>query len=242
MARTAVVLQHAPSIHLGNIRPVLEEHGYDLLVVDVTTEDVAAIDPADADLVVVLGGEMGAYEVEAYPFLEEEQRLLRERLAAERPTLGVCLGAQLMARSLGERVYPGGTPAIGYRAVEPTPAGADSPIRHFAGVRVAQWHGDTFELPEGATLLASSADYRNEAFAIGSHALAVQFHPELTPEMLDEWIAESAGELAQHAVDPEALRREREQYSARMQEASRAASATSCAPITRWPSSCPFTE
>jgi GMP synthase (glutamine-hydrolysing) len=223
MARTAVVLQHAPTIHLGNIRPVLEEHGYDLRVVDVTTEDVAAIDPAGADLVVVLGGEMGAYEVEAYPFLEEEQRLLRERLAAERPTLGVCLGAQLMARSLGERVYPGGTRAIGYRPVEPTPAGEDSPIRHFAGVPVAQWHGDTFELPAEATLLASSADYRNEAFAIGRHALAVQFHPELTPEMHEQWIADSPDELAEHAIDPEALRRERERYSARMQQASRAA-------------------
>jgi len=223
MPRTALVLQHAPTIHLGNIRPVLEEHGYAVRVVDVTTEDLAAIDPADAELVVVLGGEMGAYEVEAFPFLEEEQRLLRERLAAQRPTLGVCLGAQLMARSLGERVYPGGTPAIGYRAVTPTAAGANSPVRHFAGVPVAQWHGDTFELPAGATLLASSDDYRNEAFAIGRHALAVQFHPELTPEMHERWIQDSPDELAEHAIDPDALRREREQYSARMQEASRAA-------------------
>lgn len=223
MARSAVVLQHAPTIHLGNLRPVLEEHGYEVRVVDVTTEDVAAIDPADADLVVVLGGEMGAYEVEAHPFLAEEQRLLQGRLAARRPTLGVCLGAQLMARALGERVYPGGARAIGYRPIEPTAAGADSPLRHFAGVPVAQWHGDTFELPAEATLLASSADYRNEAFAIDRYALAVQFHPELTPEMHEQWIVDSPDELAEHAIDPEALRREREQHSARMQRASRAA-------------------
>jgi GMP synthase (glutamine-hydrolysing) len=220
---TAVVLQHDPTIHLGNIRPVLEEHGYTLRVVDVTTEDVDAIDPAEADLVVVLGGEMGAYETEAYPFLEAEQRLLRARLAAERPTLGVCLGAQLMAGALGERVYKGPITAIGYRAVETTDAGLRSPVRHFDGVPVVQWHGDTFELPAGATRLASSSDYANEAFAIGRHALAVQFHPEVTDEMHERWVADGYNELDEHAIDPDALRLQRERYSAGMQEASRAA-------------------
>lgn len=217
------MLQHSPTIHLGNIRPVLEEHGYAVRVVDVPHEDVDAIDPAEADLVVVLGGEMGVYEAADHPFLTAEQRLLRARLAEQRPTLGVCLGAQLMAGALGERVYKGDVTAIGYRPVEPTPAGADSPIRHFAGVPVAQWHSDTFELPEGATLLASSADYRNEAFAIGRHALAVQFHPELTEDMHERWVQDGYNELDEHAIDPDALRRERERYSARMQEASRAA-------------------
>ena len=223
MPRTAVVLQHDPTIHLGNIRPVLEEHGYALRVVEVTTEDVDAIDPAEADLVVVRGGELGAYETEAYPFLEAAQRLLRARLAAERPTLGVCLGAQLMAAALGERVYKGPTTAIGYRHVEPTEEGARSPVRYFDGVPVAQWHGDTFELPAGATRLASSGDYANEAFAIGRHALAVQFHPEVTDEMHERWVADGSDELDAHAIDPEALRLERERYSASMQQASRAA-------------------
>ncbi|HET6825588.1 MAG TPA: glutamine amidotransferase [Amnibacterium sp.] len=223
MPPTAVVLQHDPTIHLGNIRPVLEEHGYTLRVVDVTSEDVAAIDPAEADLVVVLGGEMGAYETDTYPFLEAEQRFLQARLAAERPTLGVCLGAQLMAAALGERVYKGATTAIGYRRVEPTDEGARSVVRHFDGVPVAQWHGDTFELPAGATRLASSSDYANEAFAIGRHALAVQFHPEVTDEMHERWVADGYNELDAHAIDPQALRLERERYSPSMQEASRAA-------------------
>ena len=223
MPRTALVLQHDPTIHLGNIRPVLEEHGYALRILDVPTEDLDAIDPAEADLVVVLGGEMGAYETDAFPFLASEQRLLRARLAAERPTLGVCLGAQLMAGALGERVYKGPTTAIGYRRVEPTAAGARSPLRHFDGVPVVQWHGDTFELPREATLLASSSDYSNEAFAIGKHALAVQFHPEVTDEMHERWVADGYNELDEHAIDPDALRRERASYSARMQEASRAA-------------------
>ena len=223
MPATAVVLQHAPTIQLGNIRPVREEHGYTRRIVDVTTEDVTAIDPTEADLVVVLGGEMGAYETDAYPFLEAEQGLLRARLAAERPTLGVCLGAQLMAAALGERVYEGPTTASGYRRVAPTDEGARSPVRHFAGVPVAQWHGDTFELPAGAIRLASSSDYANEAFAIGRHALAVRFHPEVTDEMHERWVADGSDELDAHAIDPEALRLERERYSASMQQASRAA-------------------
>ena len=223
MTRTAVILQHDPSIHLGNIGPVLVEHGYELRIVDVSTEDVTAIDPAEADLVVVLGGEMGAYQTDEFPFLQAEKDLLRARLEAERPTLGVCLGAQLMAGALGQRVYRGDTTQIGYRRVEPTEAGADSPIRHFDGVPVVEWHGDTFELPEEATLLASSSDYSNEAFAIGDFALAVQFHPEVTDEMHESWVADGYNELDELAIDPEALRRDRELHSARMQEASRAA-------------------
>jgi GMP synthase (glutamine-hydrolysing) len=223
VTRTAVILQHDPTIHLGNIRPVLEGHGYTLRIVDVPAEDVDAIDPAEADLVVVLGGEMGAYETDEYPFLEAEKRLIRARLDAERPTLGVCLGAQLMAGALGERVYKGDSTQIGFRRVETTEAGAGSPLRHFDGVPVVQWHGDTFELPPCATRLASSGDYANEAFAIGDYALAVQFHPELTDEMHERWVSDGYNELDQHAIDPDDLRRDRELHSARMQEASRAA-------------------
>ena len=223
MTRTAVVLQHDATIHLGNIEPVLREHGYDLRIVDATAEDLTALDPAEADLVVVLGGEMGAYETDAHPFLLDERALLRERLGARRPTLGVCLGAQLMAGALGERVYKGDTKQIGFRPVETTPAGAQSPVRHFEGVPVVEWHGDTFELPAEATLLASSSAYSNEAFSIGDFALAVQFHPEVTDEMHERWVVDGYNELSDEALDADALRAERERYSAAMQEASRRA-------------------
>ena len=223
MTRTAVVLQHDPSIHLGNIEPVLREHGYELRIVDATTEDLTALDPGEADLVVVLGGEMGAYETDAHPFLLDERALLRERLEAQRPTLGVCLGAQLMAGALGERVYKGNTKEIGFRPVETTEAGAQSPMRHFEGVPVVEWHGDTFGLPAEATLLASSSAYSNEAFSIGDYALAVQFHPEVTDEMHERWLVDGYNELTGEHLDTEALRAERERYSAAMQEASRRA-------------------
>ncbi len=223
MTRIAVVLQHDPTIHLGNIEPVLREHGYDLRIVDATAEDLTALNPTEADLVVVLGGEMGAYETDAHPFLLDERVLLRERLEAQRPTLGVCLGAQLMAGALGERVYKGDTKQIGFRPVETTPAGARSPIRHFEGVPVVEWHGDTFELPAEATLLASSSAYSNEAFSIGGFALAVQFHPEVTDEMHERWLLDGYNELSGEELDADALRAERYRFSASMQEASRRA-------------------
>ncbi|TFB98749.1 glutamine amidotransferase [Cryobacterium sp. HLT2-28] len=222
MSRIAIVLRHDDTIHLGNLEPVLLEHGYDVRYVDTMREDVSVLDPHAADLVVVLGGEMGVYEADRFPALLDEIALLESRLTAGRPVFGVCLGAQLIATALGATVYRGPTNEIGYRSVEPTEAGADSPVRHIAGVPVFQWHSDTFDLPEGVTRLAGSPQYGNEAFSIGNWALAVQFHPEVTEEMHEVWLAASEAEVAAEGFDPAGLRLERERYSEGMQGASRA--------------------
>jgi len=223
MSRVALVLRHADDIHLGNLEQVLLDHGYTVSYVDTLTGDgVHGIDPAAADLLIVLGGEMGAYETDRFPVLADEVTLLSRRLEARRPVFGVCLGAQLMASALGSPVYRGPTNQIGYRAVEPTTAGAQSPLRHVSGIPMMQWHSDTFDLPAGTIRLAGSTAYGNEAFAIGEWALAVQFHPEVTAEMHETWLASSDAEVRAEGLDPDALRRERDQYSAAMQEASRA--------------------
>jgi GMP synthase (glutamine-hydrolysing) len=223
MNRVALVLRHADEIHLGNLEQVLLEHGYTVTYVDTLgAGGVQGIDPADADLLVVLGGEMGVYESDRFPVLTDEVGLIRSRLAASRPVFGVCLGAQLMATALGSTVYRGPTNEIGYRAVEPTAAGQESPLRHVSGIPMMQWHSDTFDLPAGTTLLAGSAAYGNEAFGIGDWALAVQFHPEVTAQMHEAWLASSTAELLAEGLDPDALRAERAEHSAAMQEASRA--------------------
>lgn len=214
----ALVLRHLDIAHLGNLEAILLDHGYDIRYVDVTAE--SPHNYPDPDLVVVLGGDMGAYEKEAHPFLVDELAYLRERLAAERPTLGICLGAQLIAEALGETVRRGTTVEIGFREVTPTEAGLGSPLRHVAGVPMMQWHGDTFGLPYGAIRLASSRAYSNEAFALGDYALGVQFHPELTADMYEAWIIGGLDELAILEIEPDELRRDALSNGPAMQRAS----------------------
>ncbi|MFB2586418.1 glutamine amidotransferase-related protein [Herbiconiux liukaitaii] len=205
---------------------MLEARGYGIDVVEVleshTAEDVSAAleRAAGADLVIVLGSTAGVYETDRHAFIEPEIAFVRQRIAAERPTLGVCFGAQLIAAALGGEVQPGRAPEVGYRLVTPTGAGLASPVRHVAGTPMAQWHGDTFELPAAATLLASSEAYENQAFGIGGWLLAVQFHPELTDAMHEQWVVSDAAYLERHGIDPATLRTERAQHGAALQEAS----------------------
>lgn len=203
-ARTAVVFRHSPLVHLGSLESPLVERGYEIHQLDVATQ---VIDPrlvAEADVLIVLGGSIGAYQEDLFPFLSTELAAIRSRLEAGAPVLGVCLGAQLMAASLGAAVYPGPVTEIGFFAVD---AGAD-PVLEVFDKPVLQWHGDTFDLPEGAVAVASGANYANQAFRYGEHGLAIQFHPEVDGGMLRQWIVDGIGELAQHGIDPRVFRAE----------------------------------
>lgn len=219
--KTALIVQHDPTIHLGNLQPVLIERGYDIQILDARTADFATLS-VDPSLVVVLGNDSGVYEKDALPYIAAEEAWLASRLTAAQPTLGVCFGAQIMASALGERVYKGASTQIGFREVVPTEAGASSPVRHFAGVPVMEWHGDTFDLPAGATRLAGSSDYANEAFSLGSWGLAVQFHPETTSEMHQRWLVDGRESVVTLGLDPEVLAAEREAHTATMEIASQA--------------------
>jgi GMP synthase (glutamine-hydrolysing) len=160
-----------------------------------------------ADLLIVLGGPIGVYESEAYPFLLNEISLLERRLAQDQPTLGICLGSQLMARALGARVFSGPTKEIGWGPITLTAAGGNSCLRHLsADASVLHWHGDTFDLPDGATRLAATAHYENQAFAWGAHGLALQFHLEVEPRWLEEWYVGHRFELGAAGIAVPALR------------------------------------
>jgi len=217
--RVAVVIRHLDIAHLGSFDSLLRERGYEIITIDASDLHPGSVEMIDADLVVVLGGDMGAYQTDEYGYLVDELDLLAKRLEDEKPTLGLCLGAQLIAHALGGRASKGKSVVIGFRDVNLTEAGLDSPLRHFAGVPVMQWHGDSFRLPAGATRLASSAEYSNEAFRLGDYALAVQFHPEITGTMYEEWIEQGAAELARHGIDGAELLEQRDRYAERMERA-----------------------
>jgi GMP synthase (glutamine-hydrolysing) len=221
--KRALAIRHVAFEDLGLLAPLLAERGVAARHAEAPTDDLAAEDPLAPDLVVVLGGPIGAYEEAAYPFVNDELRLLERRLAAGRPTLGICLGAQLMARALGARVYPGKQKEIGWAALALTPEGKESPLRHLDGTRVLHWHGDTFDLPSGARRLASTDVTPNQAFAWGSAALALQFHAEAAGAGLERWLVGHACEIAATpGVSVEGLRRDTRECTPAMERAGRA--------------------
>ncbi|HKT19484.1 MAG TPA: glutamine amidotransferase [Stellaceae bacterium] len=191
-----VAIRHVAFEDLDGFAAPLAARGYAITYRDAPVDDLAAPELAAADLVVVLGGPIGAYEEALYPFLNAELRLIEARLAAGRPVLGICLGAQLMARALGARVYPG-QKELGWAPLELTEAGRASPLRFIAPeMKVLHWHGDTFDMPAGASHLAATERNPHQAFAYQRHALGLQFHIEATAPGLERWYVGHAVEIA----------------------------------------------
>lgn len=141
------------------------------------------------DVLIVMGGPMGVYETGKYTFLSGEVKLIAEMVRCGRPVLGVCLGAQLLANALGAKVFAGPSPEIGFGSVELTKEARRDPV--FATLPhplpVFHWHGDTYDLPNGALLLARNASYEHQAFRFGRNSYGLQFHVELDSNIWNEW-------------------------------------------------------
>jgi GMP synthase (glutamine-hydrolysing) len=214
MAGRVCAIRHVAFEDLGFFAEVLSRHGFAIEYVEAAAASFGNMDPLGPDLLVVLGGPIGVYEDSAYPFLNGELELIGARLRADRPTLGICLGAQLMARALGAKVVCGGRKEIGWAPLRLTDAGRQSGLRHLESLTVLHWHGDTFDLPEGAVLLASTDLYAHQAFSWGRRGLALQFHAEVTAPGLEHWYVGHAREIAATpGVGVAALRRDTEKYS-----------------------------
>jgi GMP synthase (glutamine-hydrolysing) len=179
------------------------------------------LDLHEAAGLVVMGGPMNADETEHYPFLAREVTWLQQSVEAGLPVLGICLGSQLLAKSLGARVYRNQVKEIGWYTIELTDNAADDALFADCEPRptVFQWHGDTFDLPAGAVQLARSDLCEVQAFRFGAHAYGLQFHVEMTADMVDDWLAEPTNQdelAALECVDPQAIRADTSRALARM--------------------------
>lgn len=203
--KTAIAIRHVQFEDLGTFNEVLQERGYGVTYLDVAGGALETFDALAPDLLVILGGPPGVYQTDAFPFLADEIRLLKQRIAADKPTLGICLGSQLIAAAMDADVGPAGHSEIGFSRLSLNDAGQAGPLRHLADVEVMHWHGDTFALPEGTSLLASTDLCRHQAFARGPNVLALQFHAEVGEADLQRWLIAYAGDLRGH--DPRELRK-----------------------------------
>ncbi|MCA1907111.1 MAG: glutamine amidotransferase [Magnetospirillum sp.] len=195
--KTCTAIRHVAFEDLDLLEPVLCRRGFSITMIDAPLGGVEDLDPLADDLLVVLGGPIGVYDEADFPFLSAEIELVRRRLEADRPTLGLCLGSQIMARALGARVYPNPNgKEIGWSALTLTDAAEASALYQLGGHPVLHWHGDTFDLPHGAVRLASTPRTANQAFSVGQCGLALQFHVEASIQGLERWYVGHVGEIS----------------------------------------------
>ena len=217
--KTAIVIRHVAFEDLGSYADVLRERGYEFQYRDAGVDDLQVLDPLAPDAVIILGGPLGVYQETDYPYLSREIEIARQRIGANRPTLGICLGSQIMARATGARVIVAEEDEVGWAPLELTPEGRESPLAHLEETAVLHWHGDRFELPEGAERLASTPACPNQAFRIGSNILATQFHPEVWWPELERWLIGHTRALTERNAAVPALRSESARRCAELQPA-----------------------
>jgi GMP synthase (glutamine-hydrolysing) len=211
------ILRHMPDNALGYLEEDLAEawvafqylNLHDSAVLPTVAAGLAGL--PDLQGLVILGGSMNVDQVDQHPFLLPERRLIAEAIEQEVPTLGICLGSQLIARSLGASVSKNPVKEIGWTPITLTPAGESDPLLSCLSGQIAefQWHEDRFELPAGAIHLAETPDCDHQAFRLGKTTYGVQFHPEMTVAGIEQWLNESTS-LAE--ADKAAIRADTERY------------------------------
>ncbi|MEG3182233.1 glutamine amidotransferase [Sphingomonas sp. LT1P40] len=221
--KTGLIIRHTPYEGIAGFREPVEAAGYALDRIDVTDPDFHRVNFNTPDLLILMGGPMGVYERREHPWIDCEIDRLASRISLGLPTLGVCLGAQMIAQAMGAKVYPGPVKEVGFSPIELNAAGADSPLRHVAEVPVLHWHGDTFPLPEGVELLASSGKYDHQAFRRGPELLALQFHAEMGEDArFEEWLDGADDYVEQGGLTVAELRAEHDRHGAAAVAAGRA--------------------
>ncbi len=187
------VLQHVPFEELGNIQPWLAQHNAEVHYCRLYANDPLP-DVNETDLLIVLGGPMSVNDESHYPWLVAEKAFLAQAIAAEKPIVGICLGAQLIASCQGARIYSNYAKEIGWFDITAVTAYGDV-LSLPASMHVFHWHGETFELPANAVLLASSVACNNQIFQLGKRVIGLQCHLETTEENARSMVLHCADEL-----------------------------------------------
>jgi GMP synthase-like glutamine amidotransferase len=207
-----LVLRHVPHEHLGTLALALGENNLPYKYINFYEDESPNITIKDSCGLIILGGPMNVYETDKYPFLETEDKLIGQAIDKNIPVLGICLGAQLIAKALGARVTRNKEKEIGWYPLKITEeAKKDNLFKYFNNEEtVFQWHGDTFETPKGAVHLAESSLCTNQAFRYGRNVYGLQFHIEVTPKMISEWLSvpENQKEITslKGKIDPESIK------------------------------------
>ena len=217
--KSALIIRHVPAEGIAGFREPVEAAGYEIDRIDVSDPRFPALDLREPDLLIMMGGPMGVYEQEQFPWIKCQQLRLAVRLELDRPTLGVCFGAQLMAAALGARVYRGPRKEIGFHPLTI----AHPALRRLEGIPVLHWHGDTFDLPQGCELLASTPLYSQQGFRRGPNILALQFHAEMgLDERFHVWTEAWPDDVAAGGTSVDRLREEHERLGPQAVAAGRA--------------------
>ncbi len=204
MSKTALILQHTPEEGGGLFEEILLKNRWRLEVLTLFTGFELPASLKNYGMILVLGGPMSANDEAGHPFLKDEISFIRKALKIGHPVLGVCLGAQLMAKAMGARVYPGPHKEIGWYWLSQTPSAKSDPLfsrldPHFL---VFQWHGETFDLPPGAVGLSGNMTYPNQAFRVGELTYGLQFHLEVTRPMIETWLSSWSDEIREAKPQP----------------------------------------
>jgi len=182
----AHILQHLSFEGPGNIQPWLKNAGYEISFT-IFSEKPHLPNIQEIDFLVIMGGSMSVNDEDKYLWLVAEKQFIREFIATGKPVLGICLGAQLIASSLGAKVYPDKEKEIGWFPIQIHKSSNLQIFQSSNPIIPLHWHGETFDLPEGAVLLASSEATKHQAFQYGEKVLAIQFHPEANRETLEDF-------------------------------------------------------
>ncbi len=187
-------LQHVPFEGLGSIESWLQNANYGITNTKFYESSVLP-DVNEIDLLVVMGGPMSVNDKDEFPWLALEKKFIRDVIEKGKSVLGVCLGAQLITSAMGAQIYPNKVKEIGWFPVQAVASTDNSVFSFPAKAEVFHWHGETFSLPSGATLIATSEGCENQAFQIGRSVIGLQFHLETTPELAREIVSNCRDEL-----------------------------------------------